>query len=136
MMSTDQIFLLLDMWPLPRESVMLNISSATYYLFIIACLYVRPKSLAGRMLLGPGINASMQTATSPEMKHFRLSYYNSRASICNVGAKNFKSARCTSFTKLQRILLQHSGDMKLENNLLLPKIKQDIFIPHLFVGGN
>ena len=77
---------------------MLNISTTTYYFFIVAYLYVRPKSLAGPMLLGPGINASMQRANSSKMKHLRLSYYNSRAPIGNVEVTNFKSAGCTRFT--------------------------------------
>ena len=59
------------------------------------------------MFLGPGINAAMQKANKPEMKHSQLSYGNSRALINNVEVKNIKSASCASLIYLRKKLLQH-----------------------------
>ena len=42
-----------------------------------------------------------------------------------VKVKDTKSAGCTSLTQLQRKLLQYIGDMLLDTNILLQKIKQE-----------
>ena len=53
----------------------------------ITCLQSLCIPLYARMLLGTDINAAMQRANQPEVKHSQLSYCNSRASINNVGIR-------------------------------------------------
>ena len=58
------------------------------------------------MLLGPGINAAMQTAIQLKMKHSQLNYSNSQGSINNVEVKdNISAGFCGSLAQLQRKLL-------------------------------
>ena len=89
-------------------------------------------SLTARILLGPGVNAAMQKANYPEMKHSQLSYYNSRSSINNVAVKNIKSAGCTCLTRFQQKLLQDLDDIYVETNILLENITQDHIFPSFF----
>ena len=47
--------------------------------------------MAGRILLSPGINATRQRANYPEIKHLRLSYYDSFVPFSNVECENIGS---------------------------------------------
>ena len=43
------------------ENNLLNVGPTIFSVFVVVCLFVRPKALAASMLLGPDINAARNT---------------------------------------------------------------------------
>ena len=67
---------------------MLDITTTTYYFFVIACRFVRLKASVGACYL---MVACMQSVNQLEIKHLQLGYCNSRAPINSVVVKNIGS---------------------------------------------
>ena len=66
---------------------------STYEFLVTANQFVLNPMFA-RMLVGLDISAARERAILPDVKHFRLSYYNSKAPSSNVEVKNIGSSGC------------------------------------------
>ena len=87
------------------------------------------------MFLGSGINAAMQKANYPEMKHPQFSCSSSGAPINNVEVKNIKSAGCCdSLAQLQRKFLQHLDHVARSLHFVANDKKGPSLSHRLFLG--